>query len=283
MIIDLGKVDTHELVKNAGFRYRVVKSSLNIEEQKAHINTLTHNAIFFQLDGEIEITWDRHKEVLIRPGDIFFLPRGANVSACIVGEKIEYIAARLEHDLDTKKSFKELLRSDNTTTLESYTFKPLPIKKQMKLFVESLKNYIIDGVSSPHFQNIKLIELYIIFKRYYSKCDCVNFFYPILKQSSQFKTFILDNYKTTTSIDDLVQLSNMSCSTFDRKFKEAFGTTPLKWIDAQTYMLIMRMASEPNVAIKDIMYEVGIVNPSQFTHLCKRLCGVTPSELINLL
>lgn len=28
------------------------------------------------------------------------------------------------------------------------------------------------------------------------------------------------------------------------------------------------------------MYDVGVYNSSQFTKLCRRLCGVTPSALI---
>ncbi len=72
----------------------------------------------------------------------------------------------------------------------------------------------------------------------------------------------------------------MSRSTFDRKFKENFGLTPHKWIEVQTSVLITRKAAEPNVTIKDIMYEIGVYNSSQFTQLCKRLCGVKPSQLI---
>lgn len=72
----------------------------------------------------------------------------------------------------------------------------------------------------------------------------------------------------------------MSRSTFDRKFKENFGMTPQRWIDLQTRILILRKASELNVSVKDIMYEVGVYNPSQFTKLCTRLCGFPPSKLI---
>ncbi|MFR9531636.1 MAG: AraC family transcriptional regulator [Rikenellaceae bacterium] len=264
-----------------GFRYRVVTTSLKPEEQLAHMNTVTYNAIFFQLDGELHINWDRHKDVVIRPGDIYFLPRGANVSACTIGGGISYVVARLEHNIDST-IFNEQLKIKSNITPSAYIFAPLPIRPPMMRFVESMKNYIIEGADCAQLHSIKLIELYIIFRRYYTTDECANLFHPIIGHNSKFETFILDNYHMSVSIEDLVQKAKMSRSTFDRKFKDTFKITPLKWIDEQTRQRIFSKASEPNVTIKDIMYEVDIYSHSQFTNLCKRLCGMSPSQLIRI-
>ncbi len=263
-----------------GFRYRVVETCLDQKTQKAQINTTTHNAIFFQLEGGLKISWDEHAETIIKPGDIYFLPRGANVSACIIGKKIKYIAARLDHDLDNKATFNELLNSEECAQHYEYIFTALKMKEPMKILVESIKQYIIDGVNTAKLTNLKFTELYIIFRNYYTKQERINLFYPILKKNSKFKTFILDNYNVSVSIEELAKKANMSRSTFDRSFKAAFGMTPHKWFEIQTRILIMRKASEPNVTVKDMRYEVGVYNASQFTQLCKRLCGMPPSQLI---
>ncbi len=264
-----------------GFRYREIKSDLSIEKQRVRVHTLTHNAIFFQIDGELLISYDSHPDVRVKAGDFYFLPRGAEVSACILSDNMKYIVARLEHNLDNKQTFSELLKEENRSQGTQYVFSPLPIREPLDLFVSSLREYILRGLYSPRLQNIKFLELYLLFQHCYTKAELANLFHPILTTNSKFKTFILDNYQVSVSIDELAQMANMSRSTFDRTFKDNFGMTPHKWMDIQTSILIQRKASEPNVSVKDIMYEVGVYNPSQFTQLCKRLCGVAPSKLIH--
>ncbi len=263
-----------------GFRYREVTSELSTEVQKEQINTLTHNVIYFQLEGTLHITWGDNPEVEIRAGELYFLPRGANISAYMSTPTVKYIAARLDHDLNNQSAFNMLLKNRDLEMHTNHKFRSLPIRKPLQTFIESTKQYMLDGLDSQQLQNAKFVELYFIFRNYYTKQECIEIFYPIMKQNSKFKTFILDNYHVSVSIEELMQKANMSRSTFDRTFKENFGITPLKWIEIQTRILIMRKASEPNVTVKDIMYEVEVNNPSQFTQLCKRLCGMTPSELI---
>lgn len=277
MNIDIDNLNQLGFSDQYGFRYRAVTIDLEINEQREQINTLTHNAIFFQLAGELHIYWD-NRYTTIKPGELYFLPRGANVSAYVVGKEVKYIVARLDHELYNKSSFSELLKNSNCDN--PYSFSPLPIREPLGTFIESMKHYIIDGVDNLQLQNMKFIELYIIFRHYYTDQECRNLFHPVLKKSSTFKTFVLDNYEVSTTIDELAKKANMSRSTFDRKFKDNFGMTPLKWIDIQTRLLILRKASEPNVTVKDIMYEIEVYNSSQFTKLCKRLCGLAPSKLI---
>ncbi len=264
-----------------GFRYRVVTTTMEPEEQLTHLNTVTYNAIFFHLEGELHINWGHHKDVVIRPGDIYFLPRGATVSACTIGGGISYVVARLEHNIDSKL-FNEQLKIKSNIGVADYIFTPLPMRSQMISFVNSLRGYILDGVDSTQFHTLKLTELYIIFRQYYTTEECANLFYPIIGYNSEFESFVLDNYHVSVTIDDLVQKAKMSRSTFDRKFKETFRITPLKWIEEQTRQRIFSKASEPNVTVKDIMYEVDIYSQSQFTNLCKRLCGMPPSQLIRM-
>ncbi len=281
MVTQIDDILRTHLDNQFGFKYRVIEIDLEPKEQLKEINTLTHNALFFQLEGRLSISWGAFKNVEIKAGEMYFLPRGAVVSACVLDRSAKYIAVRLDHDIDNTRVFNALLRSQRRTEDFDYVFKPLEIRDTMKIFLDSVSRYAIDVIKSEQLNNLKLLELYIIFNNYYTKEECVNLFYPIVKRDSKFKSFILDNYKVSVTIEELVQKANMSRSTFDRTFKENFGTTPLKWIDIQTRILIMRKAAEPNVTVKDMMYDVGVYNPSQFTQLCKRLCGVTPSKLIH--
>ncbi|MFR9502750.1 MAG: AraC family transcriptional regulator [Rikenellaceae bacterium] len=260
-----------------GFKYREIATCFTMEKQMLQINTMTHNAIFFLLEGEFLISFGNYRNVHIKAGELYFLPRGANVSACVVGSYVKYIAVRMEHDIDNSSIINEILKGEYC---EGESFRSLPIVKPLDTFLESVRYYIVNGMDCLRMQNIKINELYILLYDCYSKEDLASMFHVIHNGGSKFRTYILDNYKVSVSIDELAEKANMSRSTFDRTFKENFGMTPHKWIDIQTRILIQRKASEPNVTVKDMMYEVGVYNSSQFTKLCKRLFGMPPSRLI---
>ncbi|MFR9650627.1 MAG: AraC family transcriptional regulator [Rikenellaceae bacterium] len=262
-----------------GFKYREISVVLDVEQQKQQINTLTHNAIFFQLEGELHISWGEYRDVVIHPGELYFVPRGATVSAYVIGDQTKYIVARLDHNVGTARSFNSLFSTEARSCANK--FAPLPIVEPMRLFLDSIKQYIVDGVNNAHIREIKFAEMLFILGKYYTNEERANLFYSISDRDSKFKRFILDNFQPHTNVNELVKRANMSRSTFDRKFKETFGIAPLKWMNIQARTLIVRKASEPNVTVKDLMYEAGVYNSSQFTKLCKRLCGVTPSQLIH--
>ncbi len=247
-------------------------------EQLSRSYTLSSHCLSLLLAGELHINWGEHKDVVVKAGEMYFLPRGAEVSGYFVGD-VDMVVAVMGRGM-TGKELDDLRAMKNHERFQNYEFKPLPMLPPMVRLAESVKEYLEAGVNCSHLQQSKCSELYVILHWFYSIADNAQLFYPMAGAISEFRDFILDNFKLTTSIDELAAKANISRSTFSREFKETFSTTPHKWIDEHTRLLIIRKASEPNVSVKDIMYEVGVYNPSQFTKLCKRLCGVTPSKLI---
>ncbi len=209
---------------------------------------------------------------------MFFLPRGAEITGYIIGE-VNFIVAIIERGM-TSKELNDMRIMKSHEKFDRYEFKPMVMHPPMLRLAESIKEYLVNGVNCSHLHEAKFNELYVILHWYYSLADNADLFYPMAGAVSEFRNFILDNFHITTSIDEIVTKSNYSRSTFDRKFKETFSTTPRKWIEEHTRQLIISKASEPNITVKDMMYEVGVYNSSQFTKLCTRLCGVAPSKLI---
>ncbi len=264
------------------FKYHLHSTSKDKWEQLKSIHTIQHHKIIFLLEGEMHINWGEFKDVAVKPGEMFYLPRGAEISGYIVGS-VSFVEAEISRGM-TAKELDDLREMKNHERFDKYKFAPMVMHPPMLKLAESIKDYLVSGINCLHMHEAKFLELYVILHWHYSIADNAQLFYPMagIGAVSEFRNFILDNYKINTPIDELVSKANMSRTTFNRKFKETFNTTPLKWIDELTRHAIISKASEPNVNVKDIMYEVGVSNPPQFTQLCKRLCGVTPSELIRL-
>ncbi len=260
------------------FRFHKFSTDKPPSVQLRTVHTLSFHALVFQLKGETHLNWGEFRDVVIGEGEMYFLPHGAEVSSYIVGD-VSVIVAMIDRDI-TIKQLDELRKVRSFEAFDKYEFAPLKMNSQMLRFAESISDYLRFGVNCANFHEAKSSELYVIFRWYYSMAENAQLFHPMAGEMSEFRYFILDNFTTTISIEALAQKANMSRSTFERKFKETFSTTPQKWIEEHTRQLIITKAGEPNVSVKDIMYEVGIYNPSQFTKFCKRVCGVTPSELI---
>ncbi len=266
--------------KNGSLTYTFHSYSTNKEprEQLMNTRTLSSHTLSFLLSGELHITWGEWRDVVVKAGEMYFLPRGAEISGYIVGN-VEVVVANIRRGM-TGKELDDLRKMKDHEQFQKYEFKPMEMCPPMLHLAESVKDFLTMGVNCAHLHEAKACELYVVLHWFYSLADNAQLFYPMVGAISEFRSFILNNFKVTTSIDALIEKSNMSRSTFDRKFKDTFNTTPGKWIDELTRQTIISKASEPNVSVKDIMYEVGVYNPSQFTTLCKRLCGVPPSQLI---
>ncbi len=260
------------------FRYHEYTTDLVASEQLEILRTISSHALVFLLEGEFNMNWEDQRDILVRAGEMFFLQRGAEVSGYIKGD-VSFVVAIIDRGL-TSKELNDLRMMKEYEQFKHYKFKPMVMHPPMLRLAESVKDYLVRGVNCAHLHEAKFNELYVILHWYYSQADNAQLFYPMAGAVSEFRDFILKNYHITTSMQEILEKSNMSRSTFDRKFKETFSTTPHKWIEEHTRQMIVSRASEPNVTVKDIMYEVGVYNPSQFTQLCKRLCGVIPSKLI---
>ncbi len=264
--------------ENLRFKNHKYSTNLSIEEQLKLTHTISYHALVFQLEGEVHINWGEHKDVVIKAGELYFLPRGAEITGYIVGE-VNFVVAIIDRNM-TSKELDDLRTMRNHESFERYEFKPMPMHLPMLRLAESVREYLESGVNCSHLHQAKFNELYVVLHWYYSLADNAQIFYPMAGEISEFRDFVLDNFSVTTSFEELLAKANMSRSTFDRKFKATFATTPRKWLEEHTRQLIISKASEPNVTVKDMMYEVGVYNSSQFTKLCKRLCGVAPSKLI---
>ncbi|MFI3295532.1 MAG: AraC family transcriptional regulator [Rikenellaceae bacterium] len=260
------------------FKYHGYSTQMPPWEQLEHTRTMSTHVLVFQLEGETHLNWGDHKDIVIQPGEMYFLPRGAEVSGYIVGD-VNFVEAIIERDM-TAKELDDLRKMKSHEQFKSYEFRSMAMHPSMLRLAESVRDYLLSGVNCSHLHEAKFSELYVILHWYYSIADNAQLFYPMAGAISEFRNFILDNFRLTCSVDELVEKANMSRSTFDRRFKDTFGTTVRCWIEEQTRQKIISMASEPNISVKDIMYDVGVYNSSQFTKLCRRLCGVTPSALI---
>ena len=80
------------------------------------------------------------------------------------------------------------------------------------------------------------------------------------------------------SIDGLAKQFGYSSRTLKRRFAQATGSTPNKYLQEIRIAKAKKLLSLSDLSSKEIAYAVGYDNHSHFSRLFKRSCGLTPIE-----
>lgn len=86
------------------------------------------------------------------------------------------------------------------------------------------------------------------------------------------------NRHQPVTVEDLAFLSNMSVSTFKRRFSQLYKTSPNKWLVQQRLALAANLLQEGNLKTSDVYYRVGYETMSSFIQSFKQAYGVTPRK-----
>ena len=90
---------------------------------------------------------------------------------------------------------------------------------------------------------------------------------------------VLENYRKVNSVKEFAGLYYVSERTFSRKFHSCFGESPYKWIQKKKAEQIREIIRDSEFSLKIIAKQFGFSSLAYFTTYCKRVLGVSPSQL----
>lgn len=106
----------------------------------------------------------------------------------------------------------------------------LPLEGLFQEEVELTRNLIGTGLSCIHFQQSRKEVLFMELRAFYSKEDLAILFAPILGAENDFRNSVLKAAPFADTSQQLAESLNMSTTSFNRKFKEAFGIPARQWL-----------------------------------------------------
>ncbi|GGH78557.1 AraC family transcriptional regulator [Filimonas zeae] len=154
----------------------------------------------------------------------------------------------------------------------------------LKGFIQSLSLMTADGYKIPAaLQALKLEELllYLAHKhpaqlaglRALAKHSC--------ETDQALKNLVESHIESNITMEELAFLSNISFSTFKRRFLKLYGMPPSKWFlqkKMEHAAALLRLGKEKP---GEICYKIGYENHSSFSYSFKQMYGVTPKEYSN--
>ena len=155
----------------------------------------------------------------------------------------------------------------------------LLIRKPLLHVLRQLLIYLDAGLLCRHMHILKQQEIILVLRGFYTKPELASFFSGTSGVGRKFEDFVLENYRKVKSVKEFASLCCVSERSFNRKFQDCFNQSPYQWMQERKAEIVREKVCDPDVAFREIAMEFGFSSPAHLTCYCKRLFGLTPTEL----
>lgn len=235
--------------------------------------------IAYMLEGAMEVSYGIEQSVHLRKGHIFLLPKNCNIQVLAIEDCKILLCSFAVNDIKlcSQFSIKQLSsflpenRGDEITRLES--------DSRISQFASFLTQNLEEGLSCMHYHLLKRDELFLYLRAGYDKNELAYFFQWVLSSEMDFKDYVLTNYKNMHDVKEFALKSNMSLSTFNRRFKTAFNETAWVWLKNKKVEDIYNDIVMTNTPFNLLAEKYNFSSSAYFATFCKKSFGCTAQEL----
>lgn len=191
----------------------------------------------------------------------YYLPQGSNEWEFIYFTVFGDEASRLFH---------------NITTNHGHTFK-LPLHSEpIKHIYKTLETIETTGITNSYIGSTAAYTFIM---------KCIEYFEYSIKRPNDYPIsiakatqYIEKNFKQDITLEDIVEISNLSKYHFTRQFKKYVNETPINYLTNIRINNALPYLSQNNVSIDWIAQEVGFRSTNYFSKVFKKKIGISPSQ-----
>jgi len=193
------------------------------------------------------------------------------------GDGVEVIAVILYPSL-VEEIF-EFELSQSAYNLD-YNIKQIEVDRLLTNFKESI-NILLDNpeLADEGIIRTKLKEFILLVSKSQDAPSQLDFLAALFKPLNiEFKSTIQHNIYSSLSLDELAALCHLSTSSFKRRFREVYHTSPAKYISQKKVEKAAALLKKEGSRISDIAYDVGFESLATFHRNFTAVYGKSPSE-----
>lgn len=260
--------------EDTGFRHLVLGRG-----QRATLRPDPANHLLIALEGSLEVCVTGLETTVLEQGYMTLVPirRDCSVRALAPAGALDmsFINPQIRCDRMFLSSCAPLRRDAWRAPAA------LPLRYPLDVFARVLTDCLDAGLGCTHFHMLKQQELFFYLKCFYSAQEVADLFHPALEGEEDFIGFVCSNARATSSVEELARGAGMSRSTFQRRFRQAFGQTASSWLKALMCREIIAAVADPALTVKDLAYDFGFSSPESFSRFCKDNFGCRPGDLLS--
>lgn len=263
------------------------RAVIQIYEEKAHravTKSITEKAtLIFLLKGTLHFAIDNEEPKEIQAGQMFLMPGGCEFYA-VAKTDVSVVTCFVTPSmaLCNQLTLKSLNKYAKLKNAADSVFAVLSISRLLQQELEQTRDALLTGLLCYHYQHLKRDEIFLMLRAFYTKDELTTLFYPILNDDFNFKAKIMQLYSSSKNVNELIEQSGLPASTFNRRFKTAFHTTPNKWLVQKKKESLLNEIRMTDLPLKEIAEEFNFT-PNYLIKFCKDHFGQTPSELRGIL
>lgn len=260
--------------------YRVIPYYVTMEKgETMELSHKTANHFIFMLSGAISLDFNQYINRPILEGEMFFLPKNNNFKWEATAKTTLILTGYNTATFPCTSARSGILYQIKSKA--EFKCCGIPMKNEIKTIVNQMKSYLDRGISCHHMYLLKHKELYLVFKHFYTHEEITQVFYMSLGNNPLFVELVLDNYLKVKTAKELAHLLGFGVRSFEKLFKENFDETPYKWMIERKAKQIHQRLMNPNIPLKQIMFEFQFTTSSHFNFYCKQHLGGTPIQIRN--
>jgi len=220
------------------------------------------------------ISFNKEQGLLAKCFDYFF---ETNKKQRGISDSIEVVGVLLYPSIVEELFQFDIMHSAHTV---DYNIKQVQVDGLLNNFKDSI-NLLLDNpeIADETLIKTKLKEFVLLMSKTQNAPSQLDFLSAMFKKnSSEFKTTIVNNLYSNLSVDEFAHLCGMSISTFKRKFNEVFKDSPKKYIAKMKLEKASKMLKSQDYRISDIAYDCGFETISTFNRSFKSHFEKSPTE-----
>ena len=258
---------------NLGFKYEKIEAGTVFLGENNDVNIM-----FFCIAGKCEIFYE-NKVFIVTKGQMILIPVGSTVGVKVI-ETIDIVLMIFEDILNAcdRTLLTELCKDIHQSA--EYQIQIYEMHHPIDTFAGTLAYCLRHGINCTMYHELKHKELFFYLRLCYSKKELGDMFHQVIGKHYSFRIMILREWTREKSLNDMIDLANMSKTTFLRTFHSVFGMTPLQWQHKMLVQLIIRLSVNPETSIQDLMEKTMILSPSQLNRFCQKKFKCTPKQVL---
>jgi len=220
-------------------------------------------------------------ECKIGPGEALFVKKGAHTVYQYFDEPFFVLFIFIPDEFIRKVILKyPELASHTLNGHQEEQLISLSMNKVLDSFFQSVMAFFSkDATCSESVLKMKMEELILNILTQPNNHQLKRYFFSVGKnQKVNLKEIMNDNFIHQLSLNDFARMAARSLSTFRRDFKNAYGTTPGKWLLAKRLEYGKFLLETTDKSINEIIDTSGFKNRSHFIKSFKDAFGVSPRK-----
>lgn len=244
----------------------------------ALIKEVTGTEILCIITGKVKISTQKVKNTIIDAGNIILLSPGAYVSIQILNNS--YL---LSFNITKPIQLCDICPLESLTPdiplYESDDVTVLPFNLHTQKYFDGFVSCLNEGLKCFNYLEIKSQEFMFILRAFYTRSVLAKFFRPLITTDTGFSDFILKNYRSIKTVEELARMSNYSRSGFKAHFRKTFGTSASNWLREKKARNVYHELNASSKTLQEISDEYNFSSVSHMSIFCKEYFGMPPGKI----